>query len=514
MAGVSSTRSHRTTWMTLGVLLVSATGVGAQSIDTDLIAAVRNHNRAALDALLARKVDVNAAAHDGTTALHWAAHQSDVNVVERLLRAGAKVNVADDLGVTPLALACADGDLPIVERLLSAGADPNRSPTTGDTPTMRAALAGNAGVLSALAASGADVNAASGATGQTPLMWAASEGHAEAVRTLVAAGANVNAQSKTGFTPLLFAARVGDRASAEILLRAGADVNYAVPQDRAEKAQTSLGGSIARLPGDTLAGASALLVATVRGHVALAEFFLANGANPNAADAGFTALHWAAGSWESSETGKNGIRAASDHEWSRMAGLSGAEKHSLIKSLLARGANPNARLERLPPRFGFSRINEDGRLHVNLLGATPFLLAALAADPESMQALAGSGADPRLPTLDGTTPLMVAAGLGRVVGETFATEEQGLAAVKLTLELGNDVKAANADGNTALHGAAEARWNSIVRLLVEKGAPRDARNRQGQSPLYIAERTLQLLGTPLIERTPTGDVLRELGARP
>src|SRR5258708_10806266 len=71
-----------------------------------------------------------------------------------------------------------------------------------------------------------------------------------------------------GFTPLLFAARVGDIASASVLLDAGAKV-----EDVA------------------LDGASALAVAALSGHGAFAAFLLDKGADPNAAGAGYTAVH-------------------------------------------------------------------------------------------------------------------------------------------------------------------------------------------------------------------------------
>ena len=67
---------------------------------------------------------MNAAESDGTTALHWAVYQNDVELVERLIKAGANVNAMNEYGSAPLAEAAATGNTAIIEKLLKAGADP------------------------------------------------------------------------------------------------------------------------------------------------------------------------------------------------------------------------------------------------------------------------------------------------------------------------------------------------------------------------------------------------------
>ena len=57
----------------------------AASSDTRLADAVQNGDRAAIRALLAKKVDVNAPQGDGTTALHWAAINNRIDVVKYVL---------------------------------------------------------------------------------------------------------------------------------------------------------------------------------------------------------------------------------------------------------------------------------------------------------------------------------------------------------------------------------------------------------------------------------------------
>ena len=198
---------------------------------TPLIDAVKHADHAALRALLAKKVDVNTAAADGTTALHWASHRDDLESAQLLIRAGANVNAANDLGATPLWIACESGSAPMVKALLQAGANPNLALLLGETPLMVASRSGNADVVEQLIRKGAEVNVKA-ARGQTALMWAVAQQHPDVVKVLLANGANVRERSDVwqqmmavpphgvklynrvipqgGDTALLFAARVGD----------------------------------------------------------------------------------------------------------------------------------------------------------------------------------------------------------------------------------------------------------------------------------------------------------------
>jgi ankyrin repeat protein len=444
---------------------------------------------------VAQHVNVNVPQADGTTALHWATYSDDLDTADLLIRAGAHVNVANDLGVTPLSLACGNASVAMAARLLEAGADSNLALSSGETPLMTCARTGSVEAVTALLTHGADVNRKESELQQTALMWAASEGHAAIVQRLIDHGSEVQARSKSGFTPLLFAAREGHQEVARLLFAAGAKVN-----DTADD------------------GSSALLIATVRGQVALAEMLLRYGANPNAADIGYTPLHWAAGSWETELTGPRGIVLDRDKEWRALRGVPNA-KVELITSLLAHGADPNARVVKPPARYGFSSFQ--GYQRTFLVGATPFLLAAMAADVDVMRAVVTAGGDPRLPTNENTTPLMVAAGLGRILQESRLTSKESLESVKLAWQLGNDVNAINEAGNTALHGAAHIRCDEIVQFLADKGARLSVKNKPSnfllfdlpaETPLQVSERTVQPGQAPIHVRTSTGDLLRRLGA--
>jgi ankyrin repeat protein len=132
-----------------------------------------------------------------------------------------------------------------------------------------------------------------------------------------------------------------------------------------------------------------------------------------------------------------------------------------------------------------------GLTSLNTMGSTPFLLAARTADAELMRLLASLGADPSIPTADGATPLIVAAGLGtRSPGEDAGSEAEVVEAVQVALELGNDINAVDKNGETAMHGAAYKNLPSVVELLAAKGASPvvwNQKNKQGWTPLTIAE---------------------------
>jgi ankyrin repeat protein len=435
----------KTSWLALAVLLAA---VPARA--SELSAAVKAGDLRVARALLQKHVDPNQPEADGTTALHWAVHREDAAAVDLLLRSGATADVANRYGVTPLHLAATTGSVPMLERLLRAGADAKRPLPQGETPLMTAARSGNVAAVKMLLAHGAEVNAREGWKGQTALMWAAVENHAEVAKVLIEAGAEVNARSAGGvFTPFLFAVRGGRIEAARALLDAGADVNATLAD-----------------------GTSALTLAVMNAHFELAGQLLERGANPNADAQGWTALHQLA--W--SRRPNYGYNLPGPVPTGAIDGL------DLVRMLVARGANVDARQTKEP--------RDGNRNMLNRIGATPFLLAAKAVDVPLMRALLDAGADPALPNADGTTPLMVAAGVGIwAPGESPGTEEEALAAVQLLLEVGGGrVTDVDTKGNTVLHGAV-LRGGSIplVKLLAARGASLDGKNDKGWTPLTIAE---------------------------
>jgi uncharacterized protein len=333
---------------------------------------------------------------------------------------------------------------------------------------MTAARTGNVETVKSLLDHGANPNAKESWRNQTALMWAAAEGHAATVQALATAGADLRARSNGGMTALLFAVREGNTDVVKTLLRVGADVNEitaAPPTARRRPAGQADSGEPA-------AGTSALVLAVANAHFELAAYLLEAGANPNAAEQGWTALHQI--TWvRNPGTGDNKPAPEGSGTMSSL---------DVVRQLISHGANVNARM---------TKKAEMGSTDLNNSGATSFLLAARAADLELMRLLIASGADPSLPNTDGVTPLLAAAGVGtHSPGEDAGVEADAVAATRLSLELGGDINAVDKNGETAMHGAAYKQFPAVVKFLVEKGAKPEVwnqKNKLGWTPLMIAE---------------------------
>ena len=432
--------------------LLMVVGAAAAGDDLRLVEAAKNQNAQQTAALLKGNPNVNVRSADGSTALLWASHWNDVRTAELLLRAGADANAANDLQMTPLSRACTNGSSALVDLLLKAGAQPNTPIGTGETPLMTCAHTGSVEAVRMLLVHGADVNAKEPTQNQTALMWAAAEQHPSVVKALIEAHADLKAHTKTGFTALHFAAREGDLESARVLLDAGVDVNVRALPERAggrgaatdavtgraggqeaggRRAGAPRGGGGPARSGTAFAGATPLLVATVRGELALAHFLLDRGADPNVLDGGFTPLFWASGTWE------NGLSNPVYGFVDPVGGIQGrGEKLRLVNALLAHGANPNLQMKIRPPTF---RGTGSGGFN-DAAGATAFIVAANAGDVEIMRILLAAGADPKVVTSSGSNALLAATALTRGIGEFVDSEDHALEAIKFLLELGLDPK--------------------------------------------------------------------------
>jgi uncharacterized protein len=542
-------------------VLASALAAGAPLHASSSTAAVADaamaRDRAAVRTLLQQGGDASAAQGDGMTGLHWAATHGDVELAEMLLYAGANTRATTRLGAyTPLHVASRAGFAAVVTRLVGAGADVEARTATGATPLMLAASSGNVDAVTALLDAKADPNATESAHEQTALMFAAALDRHDAVRVLLARGADAAATSKFtdlaalsvddegtgrpaqpgaapasardvpgvtrpfryneliaaqgGLTALHFAARQGGLRTVQALVEAGVDVNHASPGDKT----------------------TPLVIAIINGHFDVAMHMLEHGADPALANtAGVTPLY-----------------GVINVQWAPIAAYPQPRAHlqqrhaylDVMRALLARGADPNARLTR---KVWFSSYNFD-QSNVDEIGATPFWRAAYASDVEAMRLLVAAGADPHVPTMKpaermrppggdfdaggpdvsglppvpvggpGVTPLQAAAGVG--YGKGFAGNSHHvapggmMAAVRyLVEELGADVFAADHEGNTVLHHAAARGDNEMILYLVGKGADPTVVNRRGQTTVDMANGPVQR-----VEPFPdTIALLEKLGAR-
>lgn len=426
---------------------------------TPLADAIEHRDVDTVRALLkGKKGDVNAKQADGMTALHWAVHHDDVEATELLIAAGADANVTNRYGIVPLTLACTNGNTALVESLLDAGADANSSGPGGETVLMTAARTGRLGPVKALLARGADVNARESKK-QTALMWAAADGHFDVVDALLQRGADFRTPLRSGFTPLLFAVREGHSDVAFRLIQAGADINETMKRRSSDKSQEKQ-------------ATNALILAIDNGHFELAAKLLKAGADPKARPAGYTALH--AITWV-----RKPIRGDGDPPPIGSGTMTSLE---IVKQLVARGADVNARLEH----------GSSGRGRYTTTGSTPFLLAARASDVELMNVLLDFGANIDTKNDDNCTALLAAAGVGALEDgeEAAGTEDESIEAVRLLLNRGADVNAVDENDETAIHGAAYQSRANQVKLLAEHGADIklwNRKNKAGWTPLMIAQ---------------------------
>jgi ankyrin repeat protein len=475
----------------LTALVLLAFAAAAEGADTPLIDAVKQRDQAAVRALIQKRVDVNAAGVDGTTPLHWAVHEDDRQIAELLIRGGAKVGSATRYGVRPLSLAAVNGNAAMIALLLAAGADPDTVASQGETALMEAARSGRVEAVKVLVDHGANVNAKESWRGQTALMWAAAEGYPDVIQLLLAHSADLRARSNGGFTALLFAAREGRLTAVDALLDAGADLNDAI------KTEPRRAAAAAPTPPPPDTGLNAFLLAAGNAHYEVAARLLDRGADPNASPKGWTALHQL--TW----VRKAGIAGSNDPA---PQGSGNMDSLEFARRLVEHGADLNARVTK-KPSVGVTRLN--------MIGGTPFLLAARTADAEYMRLLADLGANPLLANEEGTTPLMVAAGIGTAApGEDPGTEPEVLQATELAVKLGGDVNAVDQNGETAMHGAASKHVPSVVRFLADAGAKADVYNhkdKEGFTPLEITQGVAR--GMSIIRSTATEAAIREAMSR-
>jgi len=485
--------SNRHSLAGVALLLAVLLPVLQAATDSALVTAAKDGDLRAVRALLAKRVNVNETARDGSTALLWAVYHSDVEMTKALLAAGARADAQNKYGVTPLIQAGRTGDTPLIDVLLKAGAKATLAHPDGETALMAAARTGRLDAVRLLIEAGSDVNAATYQQ-ETALMWASAEGHAAVVKALVDAKADANRKTRIttldqrkhadhptgGFTALMYAVRNGHEGAARALAAGGADLGLA--------------------NGD---GATALIIAIVNDRLDLASTLVDLGANANDGSLYFAVdMHDATTDMRA----RDGSRLRADHP-NTMTAL------DLIARLLERGADPNKAFT--------------GQLHSSTLccgeeiNASPFYRAAVAADVEALKLMIKHGADvewspkpvkkagndedggggrgnanvgrtPVLASINGGRGAAFAAGPGfeRLGPPPFreASNREPVEAIKVLLAAGANPNVKAPDGSTPLHQAVTARQVPIIRELVAAGAKLDAVNKDNLTPLQVAEK--------------------------
>ena len=471
--------------------------------------------------LLDQGGDVNEAQGDGMTALHWAAYQSDAEMVGMLLEFGPDLDARTRLGnYTPLHLAARSGRAEVVELLLAGGAEPGVPTTTRGAQALHfAAETGNVAAIRMLVDAGVDPDVREGAWQQTPLIFAASYGRTAAVELLLERGAdpvlttrveditqraildridrerrnarlrgqpdpypdglpteaaevrNEEEESTRQIEdpePLSYAELVGHQGGNTALI-------HAVREGFAETALALLEGGADINQPSAGTRTTPLLSAMVNGHFDLGMTLLELGADPNLVD----------------EAGTGPLFAAINTHWAPKSRYPQQQAYKqqetsyieAARRLLAAGAEPN---QRLAKHLWYMGYNFD-LLQIDSRGATPFWRAAYALDVPMMRLLVEHGADPEIPTEK------VPERRRRGTGGGFATlDPSGLPPVPVGGPAVYPIHAATGVGY-GLGFAANAHehmpngWLPALKYLVEElGADVNARDHDGYSPVHHA----------------------------
>ncbi len=521
----------------LVLLLPAGILIGAAASDVRLIDAVKKADLLTVNALLKQHVDVNTQSLDGTSALHWAADQDNIDIAKMLIAAGANVKAANDYGITPLTLACVNGSSAMVDVLLKAGADPNTVFSEGETALMTASRTGNVDVVKLLLNAGANPDAKEPNKGQTATMWAAFEGHAGTVKALVEHEADFRAAAKGGYDAMMYAVRQGKTDVVKALLDAGVNVNEKTPEGTTllnlaifnanyQTAATliergadvnavdkQMGQPLANLLKIRRPGLCQNPCPRGSGSLSsldLAKILLDHGANPNASPTpGRGAGYEGKGADISAHIGalkaEQAIKAdpSVSGDFYKYAGLFGQN-----------GGQDNGGQGNFQGNYSLSSLSAATQAAIRAASAaqagdqdddaapapggndlTPFQLALQNADADMAKLLLAHGAKALGSTGNHKTALMLAAGLNIDRGVSPGTNQEAFELVKLVYELGDtNVNAVDDMGSTALHAAAQRGATQIIQFLVDKGARLDVATTFGWTPLDVARGYRNYLG--------------------
>jgi ankyrin repeat protein len=414
-----------------------------------------------IERLGSKTSEIDFAQSDGMTALHWAVDHQRADIVKKLLDAGSNPSLGTRYSITPLMIACRQGNSQVAELLVAAGAKVDSRALGDETPLMMSSRQGNASIVELLLSKGAEVDATD-RKGQTALMWAAAAGNTNCVKVLIDSGADMQKELRSGFTPFYFAARSGHIDATEYFVKRGMDVN------RPMNVQTT-GGRFARNQ------SSALIIAVESGHFELALRLVELGADPNDQRCGFAPLHVL--SWVRKPKSGDGFDGDPPPR-----GSGKVSSLAFVRRLVSMGADVNLALANGKP---------GGKAQLNMRGATPLLLASKTADLPLMKLYVELGADIHANNADGCTPFLATSGVGTVaVDEEPGTEPEVLEALRYLVSLGAVIDSVDANGDTAMHGAAYRAFPQEIQYLRDLGLHSTVwnhPNKFGWSPFDISD---------------------------
>uniref|UniRef100_A0A1A9WQD0 Death domain-containing protein n=1 Tax=Glossina brevipalpis TaxID=37001 RepID=A0A1A9WQD0_9MUSC len=414
--------------------------------------------------LLKRGIKVDNATKKGNTALHIASLAGQKDVIRLLIQYGANVNIQSLNGFTPLYMAAQENHDACVRFLLSKGSNPSLATEDGFTPLAVAMQQGHDNVVCVLLES--DIR---GKVRLPALHIAAKKNDVTAAAMLLQQEGNSDIVSKSGFTPLHIAAHYGNMDIAELLIEKGSDVNYTAKHNITPLHVACKWGKTnilklllkknARIDVTTRDGLTPLHCAARSGHAEIIETLLAHNAPiTSKTKNGLAALHMAAqGEHDLAARilldNKAPVDAITIDYLTALHVAAHCGHMRVAKLLLDYQADPNARA---------------------LNGFTPLHIACKKNRIRIVELLLKHGANISATTESGLTPLHVASFMGCMNIVIYLLQ--------------ND---ANADaptirGETSLHLAARANQTDIIRILLRNGAKVDARAREGQTPLHVA----------------------------
>jgi ankyrin repeat protein len=444
---------------------------------TPLHLAVQDADPMIAELLINFGADVDAMDNYDMSPLHWALKVCRNDATAQLLLAhGANFLVSDSNGWTPLHSASRYDHPSIVELLLKSGADIDVRDNENMTPLLCALQRWGSDAATRLLLENGASQHVRNKEGQTPLHLASQMNSSDIIGSLLKMGADVDARDNNDMTPLLSALEAfgGNDAAVQLLLVHGADVRVRNKEGRTPLHSASCydhpnivelllksGADVdARDNNDTTPLLSAL--EAFGGNDAAVQLLLAHGADVHVRNKdGRTPLHSA---------------SCSDHP-------------SIVDLLLKMGVDVDARDndDMTPLLSAVASLHENGAtvqlllahgadVHVrNKDSQTPLHSASCSGHPSIVEFLLKSGADVDAHDNDNITPLLCALQWWR-----------GGAAARLLLEYGANRHVRNKEGETPLHLASQMNSSDIVALLLKMGVEVDARDNNDMTPLLSA----------------------------